>query len=119
MYTSYSYLLYHIHELIPFLLRSLFSPAPDPIKCPHRVRSGTLSRQTQRHTQTCEWRTKLVRNVAEQSLLCFHHRLEPFSHRVEITPQLTNFITSLCEIRPNARGEIAFGELIGCSSKFE
>src|SRR6476661_9919396 len=91
----------------------------DTIERAIRLRTRTLSRETQRNTEPRQRRSQLMRNVAKQTLLRLHHRLETLGHRVEVTTQLSNFVLSLRQFSGYTRAEISSGELVGGGAEFQ
>ena len=59
-----------------------------------------------------------MRDVAQQAVLRGHHRLQTFSHQIEVAPELRDLVAPLDQFRTNARAEISIREFVRCLAKF-
>src|SRR2546428_13059771 len=59
-----------------------------------------------------------MRDVAQQSVLCGHHRLQTLSHQIEVAPELRDLVAPLDQFRANARGKISVRKFVSRLAKF-
>ena len=60
-----------------------------------------------------------MRDVAKQTLLRLHHRLETLGHSVKVSTELTNLVASPGQISGNASAKFSFGQFVGSCSQIE
>src|SRR6266487_2068659 len=70
-------------------------------------RTGALTSQTQSYSQACQWRTQLVRNIAQQTLLRQHHGLKALCHYIETPSKLAKFVSPFNQILVHAGPEVS------------
>src|SRR5690242_6639161 len=79
------------------------------------LRSASLPGQLQGNGQACEWGSKFVRNIGQQSALSGDQVLQAFRHAIEIAHQFCHFVMATGTWDSGAGGEIAGGKFLSGS----